>query len=82
MCPLLTAGLIKKQEAVEGVVDVSGGIEAMACQGEACALWVPIADEHGKAQGGNCAIPLTAVAMSQMNALAHSNQSHKKIVKG
>jgi hypothetical protein len=83
MCPLLTAGLIKQQEiptTAEGIKDTSGGLEAMPCQGAACAFWMAIADEKGhKTKDGNCAIPLTAVAVSQLN-VALTPKS--KIVKG
>jgi hypothetical protein len=83
MCPLLTAGLIKQQEipmTSEGIKDTSNGLEAVACQGAACAFWMAIADEKGhKTKDGNCAIPLTAVAVSQLNV---SLNSKSKIVKG
>lgn len=82
MCPLLTAGVLKSQvqPAVEGVVDVSAGFEAMPCQGDKCAFWFTIADERGvKTKDGNCAINLSASALSQIS-LANPNRS--KIVKG
>lgn len=82
MCPLLTAGVLKMQEqpVVDGVTDASPR-DAMTCQGAVCAFWMPIADEHGHmTKDGNCAIPLAAVALSQMNVQAHAHKS--KIVKG
>lgn len=69
MCPILTVNLIELPKSTDGIPDVSGGINAMACQGEACAWWVPIADETGRVirGAGNCALPLAAVALSQIN---------------
>jgi len=81
MCPLLTAGVLKSQvpTPVGGVTDVSAGLDAMTCQGEACAFWFKIADEHGHVtKDGNCAINLSAAALSQISMA----KSFPKIVKG
>ncbi len=82
MCPLLTAGVLKKNEAsADGVGEVVGSFDAMPCQGAACAFWMGIADETGKlTKDGNCAIPLAAVALSQLNV--NSQPTKTKIVKG
>ncbi len=73
MCPLLTAGVLKSNavDAAKAVDLVNEpaveAFEAMPCQGEACAFWFTIADEHGhKTKDGNCAINLTAAALSQV----------------
>ena len=79
MCPFLTAGVLKSQVPnAEGVIDATQGQDAMTCQGDACAMWMTIADERGvKTKDGNCAIPLAAVALSQLTLA-----NRPKIVKG
>lgn len=82
MCPLLTAGVIKSPPTdANGVQDATAGLDAMQCQGDVCAMWIRLADETGKLNGqGNCAIPLTAVALSQLNL--NIGPKGPKLVKG
>lgn len=82
MCPLLTAGLVKLNPKVDGVEEVAPQ-DAMVCQGDVCAFWMPIADENGRVtKAGNCAIPLAVVALSQMNVRDQNKTPTPKIVKG
>lgn len=82
MCPLLTAGLVKANPMVDGVEEVAPQ-DAMICQGDVCAFWMPISDATGRpTKAGNCAIPLAVVALSQMNVREAEKSHAPKIVKG
>ena len=65
MCPFLSGALVAKQISAD---TADADREALSCQGPSCALYMTIMDESGKtAVGGNCAITLTASALSHIN---------------
>ena len=87
MCPLLTAGVMQDTPADPDNTPIPGAaqtLNAMQCQGEVCAFYVPLADESGRRTGdGNCAVPLSAIALSQISVnVSRAMNKGPKIVKG
>ena len=55
MCPFLSSVTVKDGEATK-------------CQGQMCAMFMPIVDDTTKkVMGGNCAFALNAIALSNIN---------------
>lgn len=74
LCPILTAASIAKSESPGKVLGVMGqpksaesGLTAVACQGPSCMFFLPVVDDSGRVNGGNCAITLMPTAISMLN---------------
>lgn len=71
MCPLLTSTSLRNAPEPSRIVGAGGTPtqtepEAVGCQGPACALFVPIANEKGEICGGGCAVTLLPTALGQI----------------
>lgn len=68
MCPLLTVGVVKPPSILAGAdgKPPEMAFDAIPCQGEACAWFIQIVDEHGRITDGQCAVPLGCAGVGQL----------------
>lgn len=75
MCPILTAATLKSKAPTSLIHGPLGTTpdklpaeesEAIPCIGSACAWWQSVADEKGVTKGGNCAVQMIPLALSQI----------------
>lgn len=74
LCPLLSiSGLRQTQSNLVGLGGggIGGGGEAVACQGPACMMFQPIADESGIVVDAKCSLALTPMALAQVAGAIH-----------